>query len=66
MLVQRRKKGHSYLPPLDVFGGLLRSFGWAKVCNKLSLRTSGASVGEARANTIKMTCWSRDRGALMT
>ena len=34
-----------------------------KVCN--SLRTSRESVGEARVNTIKMTCWHRDRVALM-
>ena len=26
---QRRKKGHSYLPPLDVVGGIWRSFGGA-------------------------------------
>ena len=31
-----------------------------------SLRTSGESVGADRVNTITMTCWSRDRGSLMT
>ena len=64
---QRRKKIHYYIPLYDVFGGIWRSFGGAaywRVCN--SLRTSRESVGEAHVNTITMTCWSRDRVALMT
>ena len=55
---QRRKKVHSYRPPLNVFGGIWRSFDRI-VCN--SLRTSREPVGEAPVNTITMTCWSRDR-----
>ena len=42
------------------FGGAA----WWRAC--ASLRMSRESVGTGRVKTITMTCWSRDRVALMT